>query len=623
MIMEVMDGKHGASKAVSAMEAAHDEKAIEVVDAREAVDVAPETTGTTHARKGDTGVSGRDSTGSGSSVGYYSRGSREELEASPAEGDRRHLDATKVSPHVAADANATTSTKGPERHDRTARPLRCTSYDVYRGACLGLAVLATLYFFFISLSMLSAASKVLTGASAGSLLGEASHPIAAVMVGTLATALIQSSSTTTSVTVALVAAGAIELNIAVFLIFGANIGTSITSTIAAVGHINHRENFERAFAGATVHDVFNLLTVVVFLPLEVATGVLRNAAVAIVGAIEGADVKTFKSPLKAATKPIADAIIKADSDSIEAAARGEEHGSFVKGGVLNIDGWSDTAVGGLAFGVSFFCVVAALFMLVKLLKRLVSISKTMALAREAAEAQERAPGRAKRMNSAVAVLVGIGITIAVQSSSVTTATLTPLVGNGVVALESVFPLAVGANIGTTVTALMAAIASGSTDALAVSLVHVLFNFTGALVWYASPLRVVPLAIARRLGYLAGLWAGFALVYLAVVFGVVPLMLLEASQLLTAKPGESLDPIAAFAGIAQILLMVFVVAGGLYWWYRDNGKGRQQTEAFFAARRQRAAERAAPADEDPESGGIAPARAWERGTPTPTVVEVTS
>ena len=53
---------------------------------------------------------------------------------------------------------------------------------------------------------------------------------------------------------------------------GANIGTSVTNTIVAMTETANRKSFRLAFAGATVHDMFNWLAVLVLLPLECATG---------------------------------------------------------------------------------------------------------------------------------------------------------------------------------------------------------------------------------------------------------------------------------------------------------------------------------------------------------------
>jgi hypothetical protein len=53
---------------------------------------------------------------------------------------------------------------------------------------------------------------------------------------------------------------------------GANVGTSVTNTLVAVTRINNRAEFGLAFAGATVHDMFNWLTVILLLSVEMATG---------------------------------------------------------------------------------------------------------------------------------------------------------------------------------------------------------------------------------------------------------------------------------------------------------------------------------------------------------------
>ena len=61
---------------------------------------------------------------------------------------------------------------------------------------------------------------------------------------------------------------------AIFIIMGANIGTSVTNTIVALGQVQKRNEFRRAFAGATVHDMFNWLAVICLLPVEWLTGMI-------------------------------------------------------------------------------------------------------------------------------------------------------------------------------------------------------------------------------------------------------------------------------------------------------------------------------------------------------------
>ena len=87
------------------------------------------------------------------------------------------------------------------------------------------------------------------------------------------------------------------------------------------------------------------------------------------------------------------------------------------------------------------------------------------------------------------ILVGAVFTFIVQSSSVFTSTLTPLVGIGLITVETVYPLFLGSNIGTTTTSLLAALTNtgdGLHDALQISFVHLLFNICGILMFYPIP-----------------------------------------------------------------------------------------------------------------------------------------
>src|SRR5690606_15224988 len=115
------------------------------------------------------------------------------------------------------------------------------------------------------------------------LLRSVSHPISGLCAGLLATALVQSSSVTTATIVGMVGAGTLPFPLAVPMIMGANIGTTITSTLAALGSIRRAAEFRKAFAAATMHDFFNLISVAILLPLELATGVLSRAALALTG----------------------------------------------------------------------------------------------------------------------------------------------------------------------------------------------------------------------------------------------------------------------------------------------------------------------------------------------------
>lgn len=78
---------------------------------------------------------------------------------------------------------------------------------------------------------------------------------------------------------------------------GANIGTSVTNTIVSIGQIADKEQYRRAFAGATVHDMFNLLSVLILLPLELASRYLFRLTEKIIDSLKLKSDKALKQDL--------------------------------------------------------------------------------------------------------------------------------------------------------------------------------------------------------------------------------------------------------------------------------------------------------------------------------------
>jgi sodium-dependent phosphate cotransporter len=113
----------------------------------------------------------------------------------------------------------------------------------------------------------------------------------------------------------------------------------------------------------------------------------------------------------------------------------------------------------------------------------------------------------------------------VQSSSITTSILVPLAGAGILTLRQLFPVTLGANIGTTVTALLASLAvSGPTARLGlqIALCHLLFNLTGILLIYmVPPIRQIPLRLASWLADVAVRSRRYALLYVVALFYGLP------------------------------------------------------------------------------------------------------
>jgi sodium-dependent phosphate cotransporter len=123
-----------------------------------------------------------------------------------------------------------------------------------------------------------------------------------------------------------------------------------------------------------------------------------------------------------------------------------------------------------------------------------------------------------------AMIIGVLITIAVQSSSITTSVLIPLVAAGVLSLENAYPVTLGANVGTTVTALLASVAADRPEALTIALVHTLFNISGILLFYPIPrLRVIPIRLATKLAAVAAERKQLVVAYVVGLFLVVPIL----------------------------------------------------------------------------------------------------
>ena len=359
------------------------------------------------------------------------------------------------------------------------------------------AVVLLLFVFLLGVKGLGDGFKLLGRDLVESFFRTTASPFVGLIVGLLATTLVQSSSVTTSMVVALVAApeNPLPLANAVPMIMGANIGTTVTSTIVSLAHMGRREEFERAFPVAICHDIFNYLSVLVLLPIEVATGFLRYLAISLASTFEGVGGYEYESPLRA--------VLSAGFAPIMA---------FAESSFAQPDG---QAVFLLA--VSGLFIFVALYLLVRVMRALVHTRV------------EGVMNSVLGSSAMLAMLVGIVITVMVQSSSITTSVLVPLAAAGLLRLEQAFPVTIGANIGTTVTALLAAFGVAGPNALAgleIALVHLLFNVAGTLLIYPVPVvRKLPLAAARAVtrGALVSRQLSVAMV-LALFYGVPALVL---------------------------------------------------------------------------------------------------
>ena len=542
--------------------------------------------------------------------------------------------------------NEMTEMSAEEKADQEAQEkwLRPSDDNPLKRFALFLLVMYCLWVFLLTLSVMGSGFKLLGGKSSAKMFDFVNNPISGLMIGILATVLVQSSSTTTSIIISLVGANELSVRNAVFMIMGANIGTSVTNTIVAMGHFANKDDLRRGFSAATVHDIFNMLCVVVFLPINWIYPIFEKMTYEMAKNQKACDdddetcasqefIKPYISPyakgiakydknvakyvsqgycagmcdysfssdsMKEISKMVCDADAnaalgnncanvhsnyesswapdgylykkRAPAYFTTGSLSGERAGAatfsytlpsgydeanavdvydkenaamvvnaadllpntlyrvcpegkmktglcdkrLLKGGLV-LDDWdmTDEGAGTFLTVLSLVSLCSCLFCVVYFLQIIVK-------------------GPAARVLRAVVgfngyfnIIIGMGVTILVQSSSITTSTLTPLAAVGLISLEDMLPLTLGANIGTTLTGIMAAtvVQSNPVQAWQVALTHLFFNIFGICLWYPVPkVRKVPLDGARFLGKMTAhpkYGKVFPLIYTFVCFFIIP------------------------------------------------------------------------------------------------------
>ena len=357
-----------------------------------------------------------------------------------------------------------------------------------------LGVAACLYLFLVGIGGMGYSFKLFGKEFSQKILEATDSAFIGLFIGILATTIVQSSSTTTSVIIGMVAAEAIGVRSAIFMVMGANIGTTVTAKLVSLGHITRKAEFRRAFAASSVHDTFNFITVAILFPLEYFFRILEHAATWM-GRIF-VDVTGITKPenyLKKITKPAVEGL--AD--------------------LLDKVPWLVLLVSVI---ITFFMLWAIVKLLQSLvLKKLESFFDTYLF-----------------RNAAVAFVVGMILTVAVQSSSITTSLIVPLAGAGVLRLQQIFPFTIGANLGTTITGLLAALAvAGQPDidpnlvlaGATVAFAHFLFNASGAVIILPfKQLRAIPVLFAEWLAELCLRNRAIPIAIIVLFFYIIPIII---------------------------------------------------------------------------------------------------
>lgn len=374
--------------------------------------------------------------------------------------------------------------------------------NLLRRAAKTLFVLALIYLFLLGIKTVGGGAKLLGRDFAQHLISTTSNPFIGLFIGILVTVVVQSSSLTTSLVVAFVGSGVLSLPCAIPIIMGANIGTTLTNTIVSFGHISWRQEFKRAFSSATVHDIFNFLTLIILFPLELNFHYLTNLSLWFKGVFEDVGGLEFTSPVKLALSPPLD---------------------FLENLFISSFGWSEKLSGVLMIILGVCILFGALMLFMKTLRSIFI-------------------GRAEVLidkyifrNGIMAMGVGCLITVIVQSSSLTTSIMVPLAGAGILSLERVLPYTLGANVGTTFTALFASLAiTGDmrAAALAAALAHLFFNLSGILIFYPiRKIRMIPIILAEKFADKCTGRRYMAVLSVVIIFIVIPSVIILLRELI--------------------------------------------------------------------------------------------
>lgn len=339
--------------------------------------------------------------------------------------------------------------------------------------------------------MVSSLQRVGT-AAAETIILATSNPFTALFIGLLITAMIQSSSTTTALTVVLVASGSIPIENAIPIIMGANIGTTITSTIVAMGFINRKKDFRRVVSAGTYDGFFNILIVLILFPLEYYYGFLSGLSQWVASHFFNSTSGQAEISFTTTWSLFGPMIVLLDR-------------VIPNGFILVI----------VAFAILFTSIL--------LFRKVIS-----------GLLQAHSPERFSQFffkNAWKSFFWGTVTTAAIRSSTITISVVVPIVAQKIVSLRKAAPFILGANIGTTITAFIAALLNQhALSGMSIAIAHFLFNVIGVLIFYPIPaLRKIPLELAQQVGKLTLRYrlSGFA--YILLVFFFIPFSLIYLHQ----------------------------------------------------------------------------------------------
>ena len=335
-------------------------------------------------------------------------------------------------------------------------------------------------------------------------------PYTGLAIGVLATTLLESSSAvvaTTMISMASIVASGLPLASAIRfgvpMILGANVGTTVgnTLTLLAIRKATTREEFNATIPGVLVDDIFKFLTVGFFFVLEVTTGFLST----IVTGAGSFLYETFRLEglLAVFEKTVIDVVITEP---------------IIKPLGSVFTNWLGSQLSGILFFILWFAlvVVSIDFLITKGLNQLLQTDWANRIA-------------SAFLSPLRAFATGFSLTWLVGSSSIGTSLVIPMIATKIVTVDRAYPYICGCGLATTVDlAQLYGYVAGGLVSIMLGLTHVLLNIFGLVLWLISPLRVVPVRIAKRLGQFMTSHPNSAVLligYAVCIFIVLPLLVI--------------------------------------------------------------------------------------------------
>ena len=354
--------------------------------------------------------------------------------------------------------------------------------DRYLNPLKIILLLGLIYLFLLSIALIGSAFKLMGEDFARKIMLIVLNPALGLIVGIFTTSIVQSSSLTTSLVVCMVAGQVLSLKLAIPIVMGANIGTSVTNLLVSLGHIGRREEFERALSASVVHDFFNVLTVIVIFPLQVMFNILGISAKAVTNLFVNLGGLKIVNPLNLILQPVTHVILS----------------FFPK--------------------YPWIGIILAVVLLFISLRYLVVVMKSLVLKKI-----ENFFDKYIFKTTVRSLFLGMFFTALVQSSSITTSLVVPLAAAGVLSVRKIYPYDLGANVGTTITAFLASLATGNQNAVIIAFCHTIFNLLGIMIWL--PLKEVPIRMAITFAHWSARHRWIPIAYILLMFFLIPLLLI--------------------------------------------------------------------------------------------------